>query len=372
MPTATSVRTRRRFLQALAATATWPLLAPRAAADGAPVDTLVAAWDAPRGSQVGMVEVTGRARPAARVACALDVPTRAHAITRDAGGDVLVVARRPGDWMVRLRLDHRSRRLHAHAWQWIEPDRAFNGHAIATPDGRLVLSTETDQATGAGIVGVRDAGTLAKIDEWPTHGRDPHELLWVEHRGRAHVAVANGGIATLPETGRAKHDLPAMDPSLVMLDAADGALAGQWRLTDPRLGTRHLARRDGVIAIALQAEHDDPDVRKHAAVLALFDGRQLVPITAPQSLAGYGGGVAALADGFAVSCPRAGGVARYAPDGTWRGFTALADACALAADGNAILAGGASSMIRSTASGDRLMRIGSGVTLDNHWLVVDA
>ena len=108
--------------------------------------------------------------------------------------------------------------LRAQRWQWIEPDRTFNGHVIATPDGTRVLTTETDLATGMGLVGVRDASTLEKLDEWPTQGRDPHELLWLSSSGRARLAVANGGIATLAETGRAKHDLPAMDPSLVVLD----------------------------------------------------------------------------------------------------------------------------------------------------------
>lgn len=318
---------------------------------------------------MGVLALAGNTHLSARVDSAFEVPTRAHAITRAADDTILVVARRPGDWMVRACLDPRTRRLRAQAWQWIEPDRVFSGHAIAAPDGHRIFTTETDLETGLGIVGVRDAVTLAKFDEWPTHGRDPHELLWIRQCGGARIAVANGGIATLPETGRAKHDLPAMDPSLVLLDATTGALDGQWRLSDPRLGTRHLAHLDGAIAIALQAEHEDGDTRGHAPVLALFDGRRLVPIEAPQTLAGYGGSVVALRDGFAVSCPRAGGVARYARDGGWRGFTPLPEACALAADGNELFAGGAASIVRSAPAGDTQARIAAAITLDNHWLV---
>jgi len=319
---------------------------------------------------VGVLSVAGTAPLGARVESGLAVPTRAHAITRVTDDTVLVVARRPGDWIVRACFDPRTQRLRAQAWQWIEADRAFNGHAIVTPDGRRVLTTETDQETGLGLIGVRDAATLAKVDEWPTQGLDPHELLWIGAADRARVAVANGGIATLPETGRAKHDLPAMDPSLVLLDAASGALEGQWRLPDSRLSTRHLAQAHGTIAIALQAEHDDAQARGRAPVLALFDGRTLLPIAAPQALAGYGGSVVALPNGFAVSCPRAGGVARFAQDGAWVGFLPLPEACPLAVDGDAILAGGAGSILRSGPANAGQARIaGAGpLTLDNHWV----
>lgn len=360
---------RRRFLQALGAAAAWPAGANARAAS--PSGTrLVAAWDTPQGSCVGVLALAAATPLGARVESKLAVPTRAHAITRVTDDTVLVVARRPGDWIVRARVDPGTRRLRAQAWQWIEADRAFNGHAIVAPDGRRVLTTETDQDTGLGLVGVRDAATLAKIDEWPTHGRDPHELLWICEAGRERVAVANGGIASLPETGRAKHDLPAMDPSLVLLDATRGVLEGQWRLSDSRLSTRHLAHAHGRIAIALQAEHDDAQVRGHAPVLALFDGRALVQSAVPQPLAGYGGSVAALPDGFAVSCPRAGGVAHFAHDGAWRGFMPLSEACPLAVDGDALLAGGAGSILRGDPSKVERARIaGTGpLTLDNHWV----
>lgn len=333
---------------------------------------LVAAWDTPAGSRVGIVAVDGEAHLAARIAASLDVPTRAHAVARATDGSILVVARRPGDWLLRLRPAARGERVHAERWQWIEPDRTFNGHAIATPDGRHVLTTETDLETGMGILGVRDAGTLEKVDEWPTQGRDPHEVVWFESRGRAHVAVANGGIATLAETGRVKHDLPAMDPSLVLLDAAAGACAGQWRLPDARLGTRHLAPRDGTLAIALQSEHDDPATRASAPVLALFDGQALRAMPAPRPLAGYGGSVAATADGFVVSCPRAGGVAHHDARGTWRGFTALAAACPLAVVGADLYIGGGPRVMRCDGDGHAQARIAQPVTLDNHWVALPA
>jgi hypothetical protein len=50
-----------------------------------------------------------------------------------------------------------------------------------------------------------------------------------------------------------------------------------------------------------------------------------------QLLAGYGGDIAPAGGGFAVSCPRANGVALWRADGQWMGFLPLQEACALAA-----------------------------------------
>lgn len=366
----TDVHGRRRFVLSTAAIAASSIVA-RARAATSPRDLhLAAAWDTPQGFRVGIVAVDGGARLAARITASLDVPTRAHAVTRAPDGSALVVARRPGDWLLRLRPDARGEHLRAQRWQWIEPDRAFNGHVIATPDGTRVFTTETDQASGMGLVGVRDAVTLEKLDEWPTQGRDPHELLWLASSGRARLAVANGGIATFAETGRVKHDLPAMDPSLVVLDGETGACDGQWRLPYARLSTRHLAQRNGTLAIALQSEHDDPATRTQAPILALFDGSTLTAMPAPQQLAGYGGSVAATSHGFVVSAPRAGGVAHFDARGAWRGFIALPEACPLAVIGEDLYIGGGPAVLRSEGEQRAQTRIARPVILDNHWVAL--
>ncbi|WP_036236917.1 DUF1513 domain-containing protein, partial [Methylibium sp. T29-B] len=174
--------------------------------------------------------------------------------------------RRPGDWLVRWQPDGRR----SPQWQWAEPGRAFNGHVIAGAGGTRLYTTETDLETGSAWIGVRDARSLEKLDEWPTHGIDAHELLLDDDDTGGHDApslwVANGGVPTRPETGRQKLNLDRMDSSLVRLDARSGALRGQWRLDDRRLSLRHMAWRDTpaagartqrVLGIALQAEHDD-------------------------------------------------------------------------------------------------------------------
>lgn len=335
-------------------------------AAAAPPPRFVAAWDSPQGSRVGVLAVReGRLH----IAHAIDVPTRAHGLMVETGGSVLAVARRPGDWLLRWW----PAQGHAQ-WAWTEDGNTFNGHAIASPDGRLVLTTETEPLSGQGRIGVRDAGSLHKVDEWDSHGLDPHEFvpgpdgdLW----------VANGGIRTLVETGRSKRDLEHMDSSLVRLAAQDGALRGQWRLPDPRLGLRHLAwgsADDGapVLGIALQSEHETSEARRTAPVLALFDGGQLRTATASAGLGGYGGGIAAGRGGFAVSCTRAHVLARFDAKGRPTARVALDSACAVASAEGAFWGGGKASAIRLAPSdgAPQLAALPMEARLDNHWRVL--
>lgn len=344
---------RRALLTSIAALAVpWPARA-TARADL----QLAASWGAADGYRLGVLRFSaGRVG----VRAALPLPTRAHGLLAERGGTVLAVARRPGDWLLRWDpADAGGRHLQRH---WIEPDRAFNGHVLASADGRRLYTTETDLGTGAGLVGVRDAASLGKQDEWPTDGLDPHELAW---DAGGHLVVANGGIETRPETGRVKHRLDRMDSSLVRLDAQSGRRLGQWRLDDRRLSLRHLAVAGDRIAIALQAQHDDEAERAQAPVLALFDGRSLEAAAPERALAGYGGDVAAFDGAFTVSCPRANGIAAWNTAGRWRGFMPLHQACPLAATAAGIVAGGHNEVLRGTAHWPL-----PALRLDNHWVLL--
>jgi len=364
-------------LAAAGATSTWLKPALAAATATAPPQQLAAAWEAARGYQVGVLAYHGAAL---QVSAALDVPTRAHGVWAERGGSLLAVARRPGDWLLRWRpANEGESQGEAIAWAWAEPDRAFNGHVIASPDGKTLYTTETNLESGQGLIGVRDAATLEKYGEWITHGMDPHELL-LDADGS--LVVANGGIPALPETGRLKLHMERMDASLVRLDTRSGALLGQWRLADKRLSLRHMAWGRApaaggprVLGIALQAEHDDTAAKTGAPVLALFDGRTLwtCDAGAGHALAGYGGDIAWAAGAFAVGCPRANGVAVWQADGRWTDFFPLQEACAVA---SASTAGKADTTLWAGGRLGALMRDGAGraaspvlknVRLDNHW-----
>lgn len=356
--------TRRHVLVAAAAAWAVPLARARSS-DMAPTQ-LFAAWDDSGASRIGLIACGSRGL---RMVRSMAIPTRAHGIATAGVSDVLVVARRPGDWMLRLRVGEGGR-FSVQRWCWIEPQRSFNGHAIASPEGRLVFTTETDLDSGQGLVGVRDAKTLRKLAEWPTGGRDPHELVWDAAGAQPALLVANGGIATLPETGRVKHDLRHMDSSLVRLCAASGEVLQQWHAADRRLSLRHVCLRGNLIGVALQAEHDEPDDRLRAPVLAIARGETLRSIVAPRILQGYGGDIHATSQGFAVSCPRANGVALFAPDGGWAGFVDLPEACALAGDRRGLYAGGANGAMRVPDTGAAEPLPSLAGRMDNHWVII--
>ncbi|WP_370540318.1 DUF1513 domain-containing protein [Acidovorax sp. ACV01] len=340
---------------------------------------LAAAWEHQGSFHIGVLSTQDGAGQALQVHTALEVPTRAHGLCVLPDGSVLGTARRPGDWLVRWRPGAGSEPR----WLWQDGERSFNGHVLASADGRQLYTTETDAETGASLIVVRDARTLAKTAEWPTHGVDAHELVWDTRGGQIQGAaptliVANGGVPTVPETGRVKRDLDTMDSSLVRLDARTGRLLGQWRLQDPRLSLRHLAwSPDGTtLGIALQAEHDDAAVKDTAPVLALFDGTALRVVAAPEHIAqgihGYGGSMAATPAGWAVSCPRAHGIATFSLQGEWQGLVPLSEVCPLAVHGDALWAGGLAASLQDAQAAASVMhphgQTLQGARLDNHWV----
>lgn len=370
---------RRQALAALAGLGAC-VIAPRAAfANTVDRVHLAAAWEHQGCFHIGVLSTQDGAGQALQIHAVLEVPTRAHGLCVLPDGSVIATARRPGDWLVRWNPDRRAKPQ----WLWQDGGRSFNGHVLASADGQRLYTTETDAETGASWIVVRDARTLATAAAWPTHGIDAHELIWdlrTPHGGAPTLIVANGGVPTAPETGRVKRDLGRMDPSLVRLDARNGHLLGQWRLQDPRLSLRHLAwSPDGTtLGIALQAEHDNPAVKNAAPVLALFDGTALRRVTAPEpaapSLRGYGGSMAATPSGWAVSCPRAHGIATFSLQGDWQGLVPLPEVCPLAVRNGALWAGGlASSLQNAQAAAPLAHPHGTGLQgarLDNHWVVL--
>lgn len=357
---------------------TAPMLA-RAAAEPLRALQLAAAWQqADGGYRIGLLAAPGAPGAPVSVLHELEVPTRAHGVHPLPDGSILATARRPGDWLLRW---HPGGADAEPLWHWVDPTRSFNGHVIGSPNGRHIYTTETDIDTGASLVARRDARSLETEAEWSTHGIDAHELLWApaaEGSGERTLIVANGGVPTAPETGRVKRDLHTMDSSIVRLDGRRGELLGQWRLQDPRLSLRHLAwsadRR--VLGVALQAEHDDLAARHSAPILALFDGQALRVASAPQDVArsiqGYGGSIAATASGWAVSCPRANGIATFAPQGAWHGLVALSEVCALAVDRQQLWAAGVTHSLQDALQHPQRhphARSLDGARMDNHWAV---
>lgn len=363
--------TRRHSLLALTLATLGPFRA-RAAAP-ARNDRLLAAWQRGDAYGIGVLDMgAGRAE----VQRSLTVPTRAHGLLAEPGGQVLAVARRPGDWL--LRWHPATGRTQ---WQWIEDDRRFNGHVIGEPDGRCLWTTETDLETAQGRLVRRDARSLAKRDDWSTQGMDPHELIALPEALGALPAgamlVANGGIPTLPETGRSKRALDRMDASLVALDPHSDEVHGQWRVADPFLSLRHLAWDpvSRTLGVALQAEHPDTDQRISSPVLAVWDGRTLALASGQPALQGYGGDICAVpGGGFAVSCPRANAVALFDGRGRWQRSLPLPEVCALAGTTQRWTAFGSDRLHTWQAAGDPASEalLPPGLRPDNHAVLLAA
>lgn len=238
------------------------------------------------------------------------LPIRGHDVSYSAdAGRAVVFARRPGTMAVVF--DPAGQ---AAAQILTTPeDRHFFGHGAFSADGRLLYATENDFAAGTGKIGIYDvAGGYRRIGEYDTYGVGPHEMLLMPD-GKSFV-IANGGIETHPDYGRAELNLETMDPSLCFVDARDGHLIGQLRLDAGlhRLSIRHLAvDAAGRVWFGCQfrGQGEVPDV----VGFATADGDiRLIDLGADERgrLAGYVGGLAMSRDGetLAVSSPVGGSV----------------------------------------------------------------
>ena len=297
----------------------------------------------------------------------------AHPVRRDAA---VIVSRRPGNLLYEIDLAKGAVRQVVRA----ADNRHFYGHAVYSPDGRYLYTTENDFEDGVGVIGVRDAETLAWIREIPSHGIGPHELAWRDN-GRT-LVVANGGIRTHPGSPREKLNLPDMTPSLTRVDAASGSVAAVHTLDNPFLSIRHLSvARGGLVAVALQ--HEGP--REDAPPLVGFQrgAGPIVLAEAPpavlRSLNHYAGSICLHPDTgtAAVSCPR-GSQVTFWDAGSARFLTSLpirdAGGISLSANGECFVVTNGLGEIHTIAA-DTLKPAAAPVTIadtlwDNHLTLV--
>ncbi len=340
---------------------------------------LAATWQSGRHYYAGLVGWDGLSRDSApRIRSQIQLPSRAHGVHVEPDGSLLVVARRPGDWLLRWHPDRNETPGH---WHWIDDDHRFTGHVLGG-SAAGIWTTETRLEHARGFVSLRDPSSLERVHTWPTEGFDPH-MMWrlADALGAlpaGTLLVANGGIPTLPETGRVKHDLHRMDASLVAFAPFTGERLGAWRLSDPRLSIRHLTfdPLSQRVGIALQAQHDSDLDQRRAPVLAVFDGSSLTACTEQPPQDGYGGDLCARpGGGFLVGCPKSNRVVAFDGDGHWLAQWHQTSACSLdQRDGhwwsggeNAVLEGSGASpagVAREVAAFSR-----GQLRFDNHWRV---
>lgn len=169
----------------------------------------------------------------------VDLPERGHDITfSPTTGQGVVFARQPGTFAV---IFDPKGHVEPRTLASVE-GRHFFGHGAFSPDGKLLYATENDFENARGVIGIFDvAGGYKRIGEFDTYGTGPHEMLLMPD-GETFV-VANGGIETHPDYGRAELNLETMDPSIAFIDRRTGSLIGQLRLGTGlhQLSIRHMA-----------------------------------------------------------------------------------------------------------------------------------
>ena len=308
------------------------------------------------------------------------LPGRGHGFAVQPGtGHVVVFARRPGDWA--LVLDPTTGT--ALGRLATTEGRHFYGHGVFSADGAFLYTSENRFEDGSGIIGVWDvARNWRRVQEWSSHGVGPHEIRVLD--GGARLAVANGGIRTHPDTGRAKLNLDTMSSSLAVLDSAGGRLVYSASLGARfrRLSIRHLdVDRDSRIVVAMQHEGSRRD---RVPLVAFGRDSQLKPMYAPDDasrrMRQYVGSVVFDVSGgyVAASHPHEGIVSLWTTrPARLLDVAELADTCGIArgAGAGAFIATGAGGLITRinvrTGESD-VLAFSDGSRWDNHLLALRA
>lgn len=237
----------------------------------------------------------------------IELPGRGHAVIFERNSNRAVAfARRPGNFALVFDVDGSMP-----TQTIIAPDgRHFYGHGVFSPEGDLLFTSENDFEEIAGKIGIYDVtNNFSRIGEFDSHGIGPHEILLMPD-GKT-LAIANGGIETHPEFGRAKLNLSTMQPSLVFLNIKSGDLIEKHTLPEDmsRLSIRHMAAvPNNSVIFGCQFEGTNSDTPPLVGRCDMGDGIRLWPVLPDNLLANYVGSVAVTIDGkhAAISSSKGG------------------------------------------------------------------
>lgn len=272
----------------------------------------------------------------------VDLPDRGHDITFDpVSRKSVIFARQPGTFAIVFDHNGASEPITIASI----PGRHFFGHGVFSPDGAFLYATENDFDNAAGMVGIYDArNKFTRLGEFPTHGVGPHELLLLPD-GKT-LVIANGGIETHPDFGRAKLNLPTMKPSLVFVDRVTGDLLEKHELPAElhQLSIRHMAI-DGGNTVWFGCQHEGPMTETPSLVGRASRGKELSLLEMPEKVLtgfrNYIGSVAANTEAgtVAVSSPQGNCFAVIdAASGRIVSDASLVEVCGLAPDQSGFLA----------------------------------
>lgn len=299
----------------------------------------------------------------------IELPDRGHDISFDPiSKRSIVFARQPGTFMVVF--DHSGKSPPVTVAS--STGRHFYGHGAFSPDGKLLYATENDFDNAVGIIGIYDATDgFRRVGEFPTHGVGPHEVILLPD-GKT-LAVANGGIETHPDFGRAELNIPTMKPSFVLLDRETGDLIEKHELPQQlhQLSIRHMDI-DGAGSVWFGCQHRGPATETPLLVGRAERGKELKLVKMPEDVLGgfrnYIGSVAAnhTAGTVAVSSPQGNSlVVLDTATGNVVSARSLIEVCGIAPDREGYIA--------STGTGEVVLPQGGNlkdaeIAWDNHML----
>lgn len=260
------------------------------------------------------------------------LPARGHAAaTHPLRPEAVAFARRPGTFAVVIECS-----TGADVARITAPvGRHFYGHGAFSADGSLLFTTENDFDAARGVIGVWDARQgYTRVHEFASGGIGPHDILRLP--GIDTLVVANGGIETHPDSGRAKLNLPTMRPNLTYM-TFEGAVLEQVELdaTHRLNSVRHLdVAPDETVAFAMQWQGDPQEA---PALLGLHRRGGPVSLLAAGphdhgQLQGYAGSVSFSGDcrSVGITSPRGGVVQIFdALGGAFQHALVAPDVCGL-------------------------------------------
>ncbi|MEM6759143.1 MAG: DUF1513 domain-containing protein [Pseudomonadota bacterium] len=291
------------------------------------------------------------------------LPARGHAAAAHPNRpEAVAFARRPGTYAIVLDCVSGDAKARLEAPE----GRHFYGHGAFSGDGALLFTTENDFDAARGMIGVWDARHgYVRVGEFASGGVGPHEMR-VMPDGQT-LVVANGGIETHPETGRAKLNLPVMRSNLTYLDLS-GRVLEQVVLgaEHQRNSIRHLAvAGDSAVAFAMQWQGDLTADLPLLGVHRRGAAPQLYPEASVRRMQGYLGSVAMDGAQIAVTSPRSGLLQVFDDVGLVQ-ETPLTDVCGVAAGGAGFLVTTGTGLVRAPGAKDAAWPL----AWDNHLVAI--
>ena len=280
---------RRRLIKQLGATAIVALAPKRLSAELESSEALYVSAYKDRQNRFGVAIISDQGN----IVQSHRLPSRGHgSAINHRYRQVVSFARRPGNFALAIDCSGAQDPV-----LFETPDHShFYGHGVFSADGKLLYASENKFSEGIGIIGVyASSDQFRRVGELSTHGVGPHQVILMPDG--ITLCIANGGILTHPDSGRAKLNLHDMQSSVAFIDSRTGQLRAKFTIPEHlhRLSLRHMdVAADGRVWLGGQYEGDSRDQVPLIANISSAAGLQFpaIPQDALLSLSNYIGSVA--------------------------------------------------------------------------------